>query len=94
MFFGLLSVCAIGCCCVSLASNYKEPMKCVSLKNQPCKSRRSIVNINSDKTLFYPLTVGVNKCGGNCKTVVNPYPRVFVPSKVKNILKLFYIKII
>ena len=57
MFFGLLSVCAIGCFCVSLASNYKEPMKCVSLKNQPCKSRRSIVNINSDKALFYPLTV-------------------------------------
>ena len=33
---------------------------------------------------FYPFTVSVNKCGGNCSNIDDPYARVCVP-KVKNI---------
>ena len=30
------------------------------------------------------MTISANKCGGNCNTTNNPYARVFVPKKVKN----------
>ena len=43
MFIGLSSVCAIGSFGASLASNYKEPINCVSLNNQPCKAGPTVV---------------------------------------------------
>ena len=46
-------------------------LKC--LKNQPCKARPTIVNINSDKTSFYSFTVSVNKCIRSCSTVDDLY---------------------
>ena len=62
----------------------------VSLNNQPCKARPTIINMNTDKNLFYPFTVSVNRCRGSCNTVDNPYARVCVPNKVKNInVKVF-----
>ena len=49
-----------------------------------CQTRPTIVNTNSDETLFYPLTVSVNKYGRICNTIDNPYARVCVLQKVKN----------
>ena len=83
MFIGLLSACAIGSFGKSLVSNLKRFTKCVSLNNQPCKARPTIVNIYSHKTLFYQFTVSVNKCVGSCNTFDDPYARAFVPNKVK-----------
>ena len=71
MFIGLSSVCAIGSFGASLASNYKEPINCVSLHDQPCKAGPTIVNIKSGKTLFYPFAISVNKGGGSFNTVDN-----------------------
>ena len=85
LFFGLLSVCAVGSFDVLLATNYKEPIKYIHSNNQSCQTRPTIVN---DETLFYPFTVIVNKCGGSCNTVVGSYARV--SNKVKNMnAKLF-----
>ena len=85
MFTGLLSVCAIGSLGESLAS--KGPIKCVSLNNLSCKVDQ---NINSDETLFYPFAVRVNKCGGGCNTIDDPYARVCVTNKLKNMnVKIF-----
>ena len=53
MFIELLSACAIDGSGKSLVSSFERPVKYVSLNNQPCKSRQLIVNINSDKTVFY-----------------------------------------
>ena len=48
----------------------------------------TLVNKNSDETLFYQFTVSVNKCGGSCNTIA----RVRVPNKVKNMnVKVFKI---
>ena len=66
LFFRLLSIWATGTFDSLLATNYKEPIKCVYLNNPPCQTRPTIVNINSGETLFYPVTVIVNKCGGSC----------------------------
>ena len=42
------------------------------------------------KILFHPFTVSFNKGDGNCYTIDDPYARVCVPYKVKNmILKVF-----
>ena len=56
MFVGSLSVCTMVSFSGPLASNFKEPLKCVSLNNQPRHARPTLININSDETLFYPLT--------------------------------------
>ena len=65
-------------------------MKLVSLNNHPYQVTPLLVNINSDKTLFYWFTISVNKCGGSCNTIHDPYSRVCIPNKVKNMnLKVF-----
>ena len=53
MFVELLSVCTIVSFGNSLALNSKGPIKCASLNNQPCQARPTLVNINSDETLFF-----------------------------------------
>ena len=83
MFIRLLSVCAVESFGDLLVSNSKGPIKCLILNNRPCKARSTLVNINSDETIFYQFTVTVNKCGGSCNTIDDPYTRVCVPNKVK-----------
>ena len=48
----LLSACTIGSFSGSLASNSKGPMECVSLNNLPCQAIPTLVNINSNESLF------------------------------------------
>ena len=60
------------------------PLKCVSLNNQECKIRSEIININSNKLLFYPYNIKVNKCSGSCKNINDPYLKLCVPDVVKN----------
>ena len=51
MFIVLLNVCIL----VSFGRSLlpKEPTKCLTLNNWPCKARPTLVNINSDETLFF-----------------------------------------
>ena len=65
LFIGFLSVCTIGSFGESLVSGSKEPIKCLTLNNLPCQARSILININSDKTLFYPVLSGFNKCSGS-----------------------------
>ena len=61
---------------VSLNAN---PLKCVSINNQECKVRPEIININSNKPLFYPYSIKVNKCSGSCNDINDPYSKLCVP---------------
>ena len=89
MFIGLLSVCAISFS-ESLVSNSKGPTNCASLNNHPCTAGPTVVNIKYEETLFYPFTVSFDKSGGSCNTIYDPYTRVCVPNKVKNMnVKVF-----
>ena len=56
------------------------------MSHQPLiqKDQKDLVDINSDKTLFYPFIDNVNKCGGSRNTLDDPYAWVCVPNKVKN----------
>ena len=92
VFIGLLSVCTIKRFSRSLPSNYKETIKCVSLNNQPCQVRPTLVDIKSNENLFYSFTVSVNKCGESCSTIDDPHFRVCVQNKVKNLnVKAIYL---
>ena len=68
-----------------LVSNLKKPIKCLSLKNEPCKAGPTLVNINSNETPFYLLIVSFNKYGGSCNKIdhlikFNPSDQVCVPN--------------
>ena len=60
------------------------------MKNQECKVREEVINDNTNNPVFYPFSVKVNKCGGNCNNINDPCARLCVPNVVKNInLKVF-----
>ena len=61
------------------------PLNCVSMNNQECKVRPKIVDINSNNPIFYPFSVKINKCSGNCNNVNNPYVKICVPDTVKDL---------
>ena len=52
IFIELLKVYTIVRFVRSLDSNYKEPVKCVSLTHRPCQTISTLFNINSNKTIF------------------------------------------
>ena len=52
MFIGLSCACTTGSFGRSLASNSKGCTKCVSLKNQTYQIRPTLVNVNSNETVF------------------------------------------
>ena len=66
------------------------PLRCISLKNQECKVTPKIVDINSNNPIFYPYSVKINKCSGNCNNINDPYAKVCVPDTVKDLnVKVF-----
>ena len=68
-------------CLSSLVS--ATPLSCISLKNQECKVRPKIADINSNNPIFYPFSIKINKCSGNCNNINNPYAKIYVPDIVK-----------
>ena len=65
-------------------------LECISLKNQECKVRPKIVNINSNNPIFYPFSIKISKCSGNCNNISNAYAKICVPDNVKNLnVKVF-----
>ena len=65
-------------------------LECISIKNQECKVRPEIVNINSNNPTFYPFSIKTNRCSGNCNNISDPYAKICVPDTVKNLnVKVF-----
>ena len=65
-------------------------LECVSMKNQECKARPEIVDVNSNNPIFYPFNIKVNKCNGNCNNINDPYAKICVPDTVKDLnIKVF-----
>ena len=81
MFIGLLRALTTTRLGDSLASNSKGSIKCVSPNNRPCQTRPTLIDIHSNEPLFYPFTVSINKCGGSCDTIDDPYAHVCVLNK-------------
>ena len=65
-------------------------LRCISIKNQECKVKVKSININSNNPIFYPFSIKINKCSGNCNNINNPYAKICVPDIVKNLnVKVF-----
>ena len=59
-------------------------LQCISMKNQECKIRPEVINVNANNPMFYPFSVKVNKCSGSCDNISDPYAKLCVPDVVKN----------
>ena len=59
-----------------LSSSITGALNCVSMNNQECKVRPTIVDINSNNPMFYPFSIKVNKCSGNCNNINDPYAKI------------------
>ena len=44
-----------------------------------------MIDINNNKTEFYPFSIKVNKCSGSCNNINDPYAKLCVPGVAKNI---------
>ena len=64
-------------------------LKCVSIHNLECIIRPQIININSNKPIFYPYIIKIKKCNGSCNNINDPYSKLCVPDVVENI----YVKV-
>ena len=42
------------------------PLSCISMKNQECKTRLQVVNVNGDEPVFFPFSIETSKCSGSC----------------------------
>ena len=53
-------------------------------------SRPKIIQTNANELVFYPLSIKVNKCGGDCNTINDPMAKLCVPNVVKDMnIKVF-----
>ena len=60
-------------------------LSCISIRNQECKVRPKIADINSNNPIFYPFSIKINKCSGNCNNINNPHAKICVPDTTKDL---------
>ena len=82
--FGFIKKCFFTAMTFFSLSNVNS-LECVSMNNQECKIRTEITNINTNEPIFYPYSIKINRCKGICNTTNNPYAKICVPDKIKNI---------
>ena len=58
-------------------------LSCISMKNQECKTRTQVINVNGDEPVFLPFTIKTSKYSGSCNNINYPYAKIFVPDAVK-----------
>ena len=60
-------------------TNASSPLSCISMKNQECKTRLQIINVNGDEPGFFPFSIETSKCRGSCNKINYPYSKMCVP---------------
>ena len=67
-----------------------KALEYVSVVNEKCMARPKIINANADEHVFYPVSIKVNKCSGDCNTINDPMANLCVPDVVKDLnVKVF-----
>ena len=63
---------------LTILSNFTNaiPLSCISMKNQECKTRPQVVNVNSNNPIFYLFSIKTIKCSGNCNNINNLYAKL------------------
>ena len=66
------------------------PLSCISMKNQECKTKLQVINVNRNNPIFYLFSIKTSKCSGNCNNIKNPYAKICVPDVIKHLnVKVF-----
>ena len=68
-----------------LSSSITGALNCVSMNTQKFKVRPKITDINSNNPMFYPFSIKINKCSGNCNNINDPYAKICVPDTVRDL---------
>ena len=67
-----------------------KALECISVVNQKCMVRPKVIQTNANEPVFYPLSIKVNKCGGDCNTINDPMAKSCVSDIVKDMnIKVF-----
>ena len=60
------------------------------MSNQPYKIRPRIIDVNCNEPVFYPYSIKINRFGGSCSNINDPYTKLCIPDIVKSInVKVF-----
>ena len=76
---------------LAILLNVTNALDCISMKNQECKTRPEVININSYNPIFYPFSIKINKCSGNCNNINNPYAKICISDVIKDLLLKYLI---
>ena len=60
-------------------------LSCISMNKKAGKIRPEIINVNSNKPVFYPFSIKTSKCSGSCNNINYPYAKICVPDAVKDL---------
>ena len=77
---------------LTILSNFANAtlLNCISMKNQECKTRPQVINVNSNNPIFYPFSIKTSKCSGNYNNITNPYAKICVLDVIKDLnVKVF-----
>ena len=82
MFSFVKKVFVIG---LAVLSNITNALECILMNNQAyiCIVRPEIFDISSNNPIFYPFSVKINRCSGNCNNINDPYARICVQELMK-----------
>ena len=50
-------------------------MSCISMKNQECKTRAQVINVNGDEPVFFPFSI---ETSGSCNNINYPYAKTCI----------------
>ena len=65
-------------------------LNCISMKNQECKVRPEIINVNSNEPVFYLFSIKTSKRSGSCNNINDPYAKICYPDVIKDLnVKVF-----
>ena len=58
--------------------------KCLSLNNEPCIARPTLIDLNPIKLNHFPFMISLRKCNGSCNVVYDLSIKICVPRKTKD----------
>ena len=59
--------------------------KRLSLNNEPCMTRPTLIDLNPLELNYHLLMVSLDKCHGSCNAVDDLFTKKYAPSKIKNV---------
>ena len=69
MYLFIKKVFFLGLTILSDLTNTNSLLNCISMKNQECKVRPEIINVNSNEPVFYPFSIKTSKCSDSCNNI-------------------------